>query len=96
MIGKGARNLILLSRSGASSKAASEELAVMKRQGVNVLAPPCDVSSSAALSAVLEKSRLMMPPIRGCINGSGAWRSGRRLPDPGTFTDCCLQTSTSS
>lgn len=71
MATKGAKNLILLSRSGASSAAASSLLAEMKttHPDINIFAPRCDVSNAENLSAVLQTCNETMPPIRGCING---------------------------
>ncbi|RYO98174.1 hypothetical protein DL766_005197 [Monosporascus sp. MC13-8B] len=66
---KGARHLILLSRSGApSSVAASETISEMETQGVNIATPRCDVSSATMLSKVLHECRKTMPPIKGCVN----------------------------
>ncbi|KAI1113668.1 hypothetical protein F5Y14DRAFT_441759 [Nemania sp. NC0429] len=69
MVDKGARNLLLLSRSGATSPAAAELVAELRGQGVTVAAPKCDAASSASLSAAL-KGCVAMPPIKGCINAA--------------------------
>ena len=45
-------------------------LAEMKSQGIQVEAPACDVTSKVSLKAVLEKSQVTMPPIKGCIQAS--------------------------
>ena len=70
MASRGAKNLILLSRFGARSEAATPLLDELKAQGVNVAAPPYDVSNEDALIVVLEQCRKTMPPIKGCIQGS--------------------------
>ncbi|KAI1171985.1 hypothetical protein F4777DRAFT_593221 [Nemania sp. FL0916] len=70
MTDKGARHLILLSRSGGSSAAASSAIADLKMRGINIFAPMCDVSCAAALEIVLERCRTTMPPIKGCINAA--------------------------
>ncbi|KAI0025053.1 hypothetical protein F4780DRAFT_768373 [Xylariomycetidae sp. FL0641] len=71
MARKGARHLILLSRSGASSRAAGQLIKELLKQGVNVAAPECDVSSSTMLSEALgECVQRGMPPVRGCINAA--------------------------
>ncbi|KAI1116621.1 hypothetical protein F5Y14DRAFT_49656 [Nemania sp. NC0429] len=72
MIRKGARNLILLSRSGVSSKAASNHVAEMEKQGVNIFAPRVDIASTASLREVLEECSIKMPPIRGCVNSANS------------------------
>ena len=47
MVGRGARNLVLLGRSGAGSLEAREAVAAMERQGVRVLVARADVTSGA-------------------------------------------------
>lgn len=68
MADKGAKYLILLSRSGPASLKAKEVIAELEEQGVQIFAPQCDVTSKASLEAVLEVCGKTMPPIRGCIN----------------------------
>jgi NAD(P)-dependent dehydrogenase (short-subunit alcohol dehydrogenase family) len=70
MASKGAKNLILLSRSGSSSQAAKEVLAELTKAGVHAIAPQCDVSSRTSLSTALEECGRTMPSIKGCINGA--------------------------
>ncbi|KAI0418238.1 hypothetical protein F5X98DRAFT_123264 [Xylaria grammica] len=71
MVDKGAKNLVLLSRSGATSSAAAELVSRLREQGVTVAAPKCDAASAASLSAALEGC-VAMPPIKGCINAAMA------------------------
>lgn len=70
MARKGAKNLILPSRTGKSTAAASELVAELTQKGVNVSTPRCDVSSFDSLATVLRAYIDTMPPIRGCINAS--------------------------
>ncbi|KAH9897410.1 fatty acid synthase S-acetyltransferase [Xylariomycetidae sp. FL2044] len=72
MAGKGARHLILPSRSGPSSRAAAEMVSELERQGVKVAAPHCDISQLESISELLKESVDTMPPIKGCINASMA------------------------
>jgi KR domain/Phosphopantetheine attachment site len=65
-----AKNLILLSRSGIQHEAARILLDELKAKGVNVAAPPCDVSDLQALSFTLAECSKTMPPIKGCIQAS--------------------------
>lgn len=67
MADRGAKNLILISRSGPVSKQARALLARLESQGVVVYAPKCDLASPEALSTVLSDSASKMPPIKGCI-----------------------------
>jgi NADPH:quinone reductase-like Zn-dependent oxidoreductase/SAM-dependent methyltransferase len=70
MADRGAKYLIVPSRSGASSKAAADLLDDMKTRGVCIVAPKCDVASESALSSVLDECARTMPPIKGCINAA--------------------------
>lgn len=76
MVRRGARNLILLSRSGDSSDKAKELLVEMKAAGAHVVAISCDVTDQDALSHALRQSLTSMPPIKGCIQGSMVLKVG--------------------
>ena len=65
---RGAKNLLLLSRSGARTQAAIDLLGDLQAQNVRVEALPCDISDAAALRRVLDHSAL--PPIKGCIQSA--------------------------
>lgn len=78
MVDKGARHLMVPSRSGASSQEAAEFIAQLTSQGVHVVAPRCDVSSSPAVAAMLQEYATTMPPIKGCINAAMVLHVGYR------------------
>ncbi|KAK7427745.1 hypothetical protein QQZ08_005683 [Neonectria magnoliae] len=58
MVDRGARHLIVPSRSGATCKAAVEMVAELTTRRVNVFAPKCDVSNDTSLAAVLDDNGL--------------------------------------
>ncbi|KAJ8123005.1 hypothetical protein ONZ43_g943 [Nemania bipapillata] len=71
MVDRGAKNIIILSKSGAASEAAVKLVSDLTEQGVIVHAPKCDASSVAALASVLGGHEVRaMPPIKGCINAA--------------------------
>ncbi|KAI1410735.1 hypothetical protein F5Y13DRAFT_201943 [Hypoxylon sp. FL1857] len=71
MADKGAKHLILPSRSGVSSQSASEAVSELAERGVNVVAPKCDVTLAASVAAMLRDcADGKMPPIKGCINAA--------------------------
>jgi NAD(P)-dependent dehydrogenase (short-subunit alcohol dehydrogenase family) len=70
MMRKGAKYLILPTRSGPSSQTAIELVEYLRRNGVVVAAPVCDVSSTDSLTTMLASCAETMPPIRGCINAA--------------------------
>lgn len=70
MVSRSARNLILLSRSGPQSESSRILVEEMKREGINLVTPCCDVSDKEALESVLRECRRNMPPVKGCIQGA--------------------------
>ncbi|EQL02512.1 phenolpthiocerol synthesis polyketide synthase ppsA [Ophiocordyceps sinensis CO18] len=70
MVGRGARNLVLLSRSGAKGKDALDFLYELASEGVTAVAPPCDITNHGVLASVLATCAETMPPVRGCIQGA--------------------------
>ena len=68
MASRGAKHLIVPSRSGAASKAAKQVVAALESRGVKVSTPKCNVGVEAELVALLEEAEKTMPPIRGVIN----------------------------
>lgn len=71
MASRGARYLILLSRSGLKTSSAQTLANELEQLGVRVAAPPCDVSDADALqSALAHCADQGMPPIKGCIQAA--------------------------
>ena len=75
-VSRGARNFILLSRSGPKGKEAADLIAKLESHGVKIAAPPCDMSIDDELSTTLKKYRSTMPPVRGCIQASMVLKVG--------------------
>lgn len=70
LVSRGARHLILLSRSGPRTPEARELLIELAEKRVIVEAPACDVTDSGRLRSVLAICSERMPPIKGCIQSS--------------------------
>lgn len=71
MADRGAKHLIMLSRSGPVSEAAIDLVQGLTARGVTVVAPKCDVCSADSLEAALKEcASRAMPPIKGCINAA--------------------------
>ena len=66
MVRRGARNLIILSRSGTNNDEKRDILRKLDSKGVSVVAPVCDVGNLISLEAALQEC-LHMPAIKGCI-----------------------------
>ncbi|KAJ6127372.1 hypothetical protein N7523_002984 [Penicillium sp. IBT 18751x] len=67
---RGARHLLLLSRSGGYSEKSRVLIDTLKDKGVDVVAPACDVSDGTLLQHVLQEYTSQMPPIKGCIQAA--------------------------
>ena len=76
MVRWGARNLLILSRSGPQEVPALKLLENLKAKGVFVASPPCDISDKTSLASVLQQYSDTLPPIKGCIQGSMVLRDG--------------------
>lgn len=70
LVRRGARNLVLVGRSGASTPEAKEAMARLARLGVRVRAPACDAADPKALAAVIEDVRRTLPPLKGVIHAA--------------------------
>jgi phthiocerol/phenolphthiocerol synthesis type-I polyketide synthase C len=70
LVSKGARNLVLISRSGPVSTEAMTSIAELKANGVRVHAAACDVTNEKALTALFALISTEMPPLRGIVHAA--------------------------
>ncbi|KAL2843708.1 hypothetical protein BJY01DRAFT_248483 [Aspergillus pseudoustus] len=70
MADRGAKHIILVSRSGAKSKAATAMISSLRTRGLNIVVFACDASCESSLATVLDNCTRTMPPIKGCINAA--------------------------
>jgi NADPH:quinone reductase-like Zn-dependent oxidoreductase/acyl carrier protein len=70
LVERGARHLVLLSRSGATS-AGREIVAELAAEGATVATVQADVSNESDLARALSEIRNTMPPLRGIIHAAG-------------------------
>jgi hypothetical protein len=70
MVKRGARNLILLSRSGLKTESAKTLVKDLAAQGAHIATPACDITDNSLLEAVLRNCALTMPPVKGCIQAA--------------------------
>jgi acyl transferase domain-containing protein/NADPH:quinone reductase-like Zn-dependent oxidoreductase/SAM-dependent methyltransferase/acyl carrier protein len=75
LVEQGARNLILVGRSGAATPEAQSAVEELRRAApdgapVNLLAARCDVSQSRDLAALLDQAAASMPPLRGVVHAA--------------------------
>ena len=67
---KGAKNIILISRSGLAKESVHKVIQDLKEDGVRVTVLSCDVSLDSEVQAVIKDVTCTMPPIRGIIHGA--------------------------
>lgn len=67
---RGARYLALISRTGPTSQEAQEAIDDLRRQGVTVLAQPCDVTDLPSLQQLLTTISETMPPLKGILHAA--------------------------
>jgi KR domain-containing protein len=71
MVERGARNLILLSRSASSQNPGLESLiGELRSTGTKVLLADCDVADRPQLAKSLKDCGIQMPPIKGVIQAA--------------------------
>lgn len=73
MVEQGARQLVLISRRGASSEA-QETLSQLEQAGAKILVTQADVSNEEDMVKVLEEVSASMPALRGIVHAAGVSR----------------------
>ncbi|MCP4337582.1 MAG: type I polyketide synthase [Desulfobulbaceae bacterium] len=76
LVEKGARNLILISRSGPSAETTIDAINRLKKLGVQVYAASCDVTDKNALSALLAETAKVLPPLKGIVHAATVINDG--------------------
>lgn len=70
MVEHGAKNLIFVSRRGASTSEASKLVAELEAQEVRVSVIKCDAADEETFSSLLQETLLSLPPLRGVFNSA--------------------------
>ncbi|WP_434986127.1 SDR family NAD(P)-dependent oxidoreductase [Vreelandella zhaodongensis] len=70
LVSKGARQLVLLSRSGPTSEEAQAAIAAFEAQGVNVLAAACDITDYDALASVIARAQRELGSLKGIVHAA--------------------------
>lgn len=70
MVQRGARNVVLLSRSGKVTEELATLIEQSKAEGATVHVKSCDVSDEASVNALVADIQKEMPPIRGVIHAA--------------------------
>lgn len=75
MVNRGARHLVLVGRSGASSYA-SEQISTLKEAGAEIVVAKADISKESEVRRVLADITGSLPPLRGIIHLAGVLNDG--------------------
>ncbi|KAF1850314.1 uncharacterized protein K460DRAFT_372604 [Cucurbitaria berberidis CBS 394.84] len=70
MVGKGAKNIVLVSRSGAMKGKAQEQIAALNDTGANIVVRRCDVADRSDVDSLISSGLADLPPVRGIIHGA--------------------------
>ncbi|MBR9911241.1 MAG: type I polyketide synthase [Gammaproteobacteria bacterium] len=70
LVEKGARQLVLLSRSGLKGEAAKAGVAELEARGAAVTAVACDIADRAAVKALLSQIARDLPPLKGVVHAA--------------------------
>ena len=75
MVQQGARNLVLVGRSGVSV-AASNQIKELEQAGAQVVVAQADVSEAEQITKVIREIEQTLPPLRGIIHSAGVLDDG--------------------
>jgi len=70
LVKNGAKHLVLMGRSGATSPAAQSAVKTLESAGANVVVAKADVSQALQVTDVLSDIEQSMPPLRGIIHAA--------------------------
>lgn len=70
MIEKGARNIVLISRSGKAIGKVADLVEEAKSQGAQIVVKPCDVSDKAEVEKLIKEDISHLPPVKGVIHAA--------------------------
>lgn len=70
MVGQGAKNIVLVSRTGTATGKVADLIEEAKAVGANVLVRPCNVVDRASVDELLSTGVQGLPPVRGVVHGT--------------------------
>ena len=81
LIGQGAKNIILASRSGLDNPEVQNSVHEMENLGAKIAVLKCDVSDRCSVEKLAQECSTIMPPVKGIIHGSAIFKASN-LPLP--------------
>lgn len=70
MVQKGARHLVLLSRSGSLRGQAASQIEALRRVGARIVVRSCDVCNREEVEELIRHGLSELPPVRGVVHGA--------------------------
>lgn len=70
MSSKGARNIVLVSRSASVNDRVQALINELAADGTHVIVKPCDVSSRQSVETLIKEDTKGLPPVRGVVHGA--------------------------
>jgi NAD(P)-dependent dehydrogenase (short-subunit alcohol dehydrogenase family) len=70
MSSKGARDIVLVSRSASVNEQVQALIDELSVNGTHVIVKPCDVSSRQSVENLIKEEMKDLPPIRGVVHGA--------------------------
>ena len=70
MISRGARTLVLVSRSGSATGKVKELITEAEKSGANVVVRRCNVADPVEVGELVEYGLEDLPPVRGVVHGA--------------------------
>jgi len=80
LAGKGAKHIVLLSRSGVLNGKAKEEIDGLNKAGTQVVVRCCDVANRADVDELVMTGLHGLPPVRGIVHGAMVLHVGTHMP----------------
>lgn len=79
MVQRGARHIVLLSRTGKVGTELIDLIQDSQRAGASIYIRPCDVSDKEGVETLVENLHKTLPPIRGIVHAAMVLRVGVHL-----------------
>jgi len=79
MVGKGAKHIVLVSRSGSATGKVREMIDELAAVGANMVVRRCDVADEISVENLFANELLNMPEVRGVVHGAMVLRVNRYL-----------------
>lgn len=88
MVDRGARHIVLLSRSGKTTAELEQLVSNSQAVGASIYIEPCDVADEVSVAALVSRIQSTLPPIKGLIHAAMVLRVSHRYIKPTHSGQC--------